>query len=83
MNRKYKRPEGWDIMNYCSVEEQMESPLLAMKFFEAGADAMLKALKRGKGMSMISVDSDSVAVKFPDNIESRWGTWVQIPEEEK
>ena len=38
------RPGNWDIMDYCSVEEQMESPLLAMHFFEAGADAMLREM---------------------------------------
>ncbi|KKM99441.1 hypothetical protein LCGC14_1147780 [marine sediment metagenome] len=44
MNRKDWRPPDWDIMNYCTVEEQKESPLLAMHFFEAGADAMLEAI---------------------------------------
>lgn len=38
------RPKDWDIMDYLSVEEQMESPLQAMKYFEAGADAILKAI---------------------------------------
>lgn len=39
------RPKRWDIMDYLTVGEQMESPLFAMKCFEAGADAMLEALK--------------------------------------
>ena len=79
--KKPWRPKDWDIMNYCSVEEQMESPLLAMHFFEAGADAMLKALRSGLGEYIMV--NDVSELQDPDKIFPCKGFLVFIPMEEE
>ena len=68
---KQWRPADWDIMNYCSVEEQMESPLMAMHFFEIGADAMLVYLKSQE-------HEDWLATEEGQNSK---GAWYYIPDE--
>ena len=72
------RPKGWDIMDYCSVEDQGDSPLLAMKFFEAGADAMLEVLKNTGSL----MSPEQMKLIVPDRKYS-YGWLVFIPEEVK
>lgn len=75
------RPKNWDIMNYCSVEEQMEDPLLAMHFFEAGADAMLEALDSVEDRIVHDNSGKTTFNVVVKQVGSRKGRWVFIPEE--
>ena len=78
------RPKNWDIMDYCSVEEQGEDPLLAMHFFEAGADAMLEALKQLR--DRVICEKDSVIIRLSPMCEEgeyKEGTWYFVPDEKE
>jgi hypothetical protein len=72
-------------MDYLSIKEQGEHPLLAMKWFEAGADAMLGAL-REQGVKAKTSAEDKLVMAIDQIMmnlgQNEKGKVVFIPDEE-
>ncbi len=73
------RPEGWDAEDIYAGAEHIGMTSLGL--VDAGADAMLAALRAG-GKSLMKADVSEVARTLFKGMTQR-GTWVFIPDEEK